>query len=203
VIGFAAWLPKLGFVLVASLFVYAFARGWIAVLLRRSTFSGEQLFASAFLVLWLGLFIQLFVREFFLHHTLQNLRPDSIASIEANGRSLTDPGQIAAVTGVLNHPQSFSVNHGGWADTVPLIVRLKSGDAQYYEVGYYFRRDGAIVDATPSPSSHSLRWSSGYVFYQDLPSVLASAGVTLPRCQHRYDGGFCTSCEHPCPARLP
>jgi len=202
-IGFAAWLPKLGFLLVGSLFAFILFRGWISVLLRRSSFSGEQLIGSAFILLWLCLFVQLFVREFFLHHNLQNLRPDSVASIEANGRSLTDRGEIAAVTAVLNHPQSFSVNHGGWADTVPLIIHLKSGSTQYYEVGYYLRQEGAVVDSTPGPGPHFIRWASGYVFYQDLPSVLARAGVTLPNCQSLPGGRLCASCERPCPARIP
>jgi hypothetical protein len=203
VIGVSAWLPALGFLLIASFFVYPFARAWIAIFLRRSRLSGEQLIASAFLLLWLSLFAQLYVRQFFLHHNLHNLRSDSIASIEVNGRSLTDRNQIAAVTGVLTSPQWFSVNHGGWADTVPLVIHLKSGAVQYYEVGRYLRREGAVVGSTPGPGSHPILWSSGYVFYRDLPSVFAHAGFTLPNCQSLPSGRYCTSCERPCPASQP
>lgn len=201
-IGFAAWIPKLVFLLVGLVIVAILRDEWKPVLRGRSGLTRNLLIISAFLVVWIALLTQLFVREFLLHHRLRNLRPDSVASIEINGRSLTDRDQIAAITSVLNRPQWFEVNHGGWADTVPLIVHLKSGEAQDYAAGFYLRAEGAVLLSTSSPV-HGMKWNGGQVFYPQLPAVLARAGVTLPNCQSLSDGRFCTSCERPCPARIP
>jgi hypothetical protein len=200
VIGFTAWLPKLGFLLVGFIFVGVLCGEWMRILLGRSRPTPKLFGISAFILLWAGLVGQPFVREILLHRNLHSLRPDSIASIEVNGRSLTERDQIATVTSVLNSPQWFSVNHGGWADAVPLIIHLKSGAVQYYGVGYYLRQEGAVVNSTPAPGPHFIRGSSGYVFYQELPAVLTRAGITLPNCQSLPGGRFCSACEHPCPS---
>ena len=202
-IGFSSWLPKLGFLIVGFIFVGVLCGEWMRILLGRSRPSAKLFGISVFILLWAVLISQLFVREFCLHHRLSTLRPEQVASIEVDGHSLTDRDQIASVTSVLNRPRWFEGNHGGWADTVPLIIHFKSGGMQYYGVGSYLRQEGAIVDSTPAPGQHFIRWSSGYVFYQALPSVLAHAGIMLPNCQSLPDGRYCTSCEHPCPARIP
>ena len=193
-IGFSAILPKLLFMLVGCVFIGALGLQWMAVLRGKSRATPKLIGMTAFLLLWVGLLSQLFVREFYLHRNLHTLRPDSVASIEVNGHVLTDRDNLSRISDVLNRPEWFSVNHGGWADEVPLTIHLKTGEVRTYHVAFYLRREGAVLLAW---SGH---WAGGQVFYADLPSVLAQAGIWLPTCQSLPDGRFCTSCEHPCGA---
>jgi hypothetical protein len=203
VIGFYALLPKFAFLLVGLVLTVGLFTEWKPILLNRSRPTPKLLGISAFMLLWIGLLAQLFIREISLHYRLSNLRPDAVASIEVNNHLLTNRDEITAITNVLNHPQWFSVNHGGWADEVPIFIKFKTGDVREYQIALYLRQEGAILEGNSNSDLHCSHWAGGDVFYQRLPSVLARAGVTLPNCQSLSDGRFCTACERPCPARLP
>ena len=98
-------------------------------------------------------------------------------------RTLNDPSGISRIVNSINEAQWFAVNHGGWADEVPLVLHFLSGEQRTYQVAFYLRQEGAVLismsnfDRTGKGSG----WSNGVAFSPRLPSALAASGVYLPR----------------------
>ena len=182
-IGFSAWIPKLFFLLVASVFVVALYNEWKPVVQGKTRFTGKRLFATVFVLVWAILLLQLFIREARFHQQLNHLTADSVDRIDVGSTSMTGRNDIAAITSALNQCQSFSVNHGGWADDLPLLIHLKDGRVLTYRVALYLRTRGAILSSQSNYEGKGFRWSNGYLFSAALPDVLARSGISLPSCR--------------------
>ena len=113
------------------------------------------------------------------HQFLANLNASAIRSITVGDTIITDPVKIVTLTNSLNDCQWFSSNHGGWADTVDLIITLKDGDVCRYLIGYYLPEHGVVIEFYRGHTTG--HWSDGYAFSATLPESLAEAGVKLPK----------------------
>ena len=150
-IGFSAWIPKLFFLLVASVFFVALYNEWKPVVQGKTRFTGRRVFGTAFVLVWATLLLQLFIREAHFHEQLNHPSADSVDHIDVGSTSITGRNDIAAVTSALNQCQSFSVNHRGWADDVRSSSILKDGRILTYR--------GAILSSQPSYESKGFRLS--------------------------------------------
>lgn len=182
-IGLSSFWPKLGFLVVFSVFLTTFIKSWLEVSRKKVAPTGKLLFFSAFFVLWGFLIVQLFVREALFHQDLSGLRVDALKSIEVGTRSINAPEDISEVVRSLNEAQWFESNHGGWADEVPFIIHFRSGEQRTYHVALYLRQQGAVLISMSNFDStgRGAGWSNGIAFCPLLPATLAAAGVNLPR----------------------
>jgi hypothetical protein len=182
-IGVSSIWPKVFFLLVFIAFLTVFINGWSEVAKGKAAVTGKLLFGSIFFLVWGFLFIQLFAREAAFHHDLAGLRHEAVKSIEVGDRTLNDPNGISEVVNSLTGAQWFEVNHGGWADEVPLVLHFRSGEQRTYHVAFYLRQEGAVLISMSNfdYAGKGSGWSNGVAFCPRLPSALAASGVYLPR----------------------
>jgi hypothetical protein len=190
-IGVASIWPKLFFLLVFIGFLSVFINGWSKVAKRKAPVTGKLLFGSIFFLLWAFLFIQLAVREMAFHQDLAGLRQEAVKSIEVADQTLDDPDGISKVVTSLNRAQWFEVNHGGWADEVPLAIHFGSGQQRTYHVALYLRQEGAVLISMSNfgRAGKGSGWSNGVAFCPQLPSALAASRVYLPRARTERQKG--------------
>jgi hypothetical protein len=134
-------------------------------------------------VLAIGLFYIAPVRFFHEvrnHQYLHNLRAQDVASITIGIHAFSSPDEIAAIVRTLNQTEWFMSQHGGWASTVDLYIRERSGAQHYFPVALYVRQSGAIIRFVRPAGKLGISWSDGYAFSADLPSVLRQLGAPLP-----------------------
>ena len=182
-IGVTSIWPKIFFLLVLAVFLSALINDWSKVAKKKAPATGKLLFGSIFFLFWSFMIIQLFVREMAFHGDLANLRFEALESIEVEGRILNDPNDISGIVNSLNGAQWFEVNHGGWADEVPLVLHFRSGQQRTYHVALYLRQEGAVLISMSNFNSagKGSGWSNGVAFCPRLPGALAASGVYLPR----------------------
>jgi hypothetical protein len=182
-IGVTSIWPKIFFLLVFAVFVSALINDWLKVAKKKAPATGKLLFGSIFFLLWSFMIIQLFVREMAFHGDLANLRFEALESVEVEGQILSDPNDISEIVNSLNGAQWFEVNHGGWADEVPLVLHFRSGQQRTYHVALYLRHEGAVLISMSNFDSagKGSGWSNGVAFCPRLPGALAASGVYLPR----------------------
>jgi hypothetical protein len=182
-IGVTSIWPKIFFLLVFAVFISALINDWLKVAKKKAPATGKLLFGSIFFLLWSFMIIQLFVREMAFHGDLANLRFEALESIEVEGQILSDPNDISEIVNSLNGAQWFEVNHGGWADEVPLVLHFRSGQQRTYHVALHLRQEGAVLISMSNFDSagKGSGWSNGVAFCPRLPGALAASGVYLPR----------------------
>ena|SRR5579862_3918347 len=115
------------------------------------------------------------VREFRQHIILSRLDSHEIRTVTIDSTEINDASQVACITEALRRSQWFSVNHGGWAEPVPLRILMKNGEEHEYRVATYLRTPGIIVEL------NTTGLHSGYAFNSELEGALNTAHVTLPR----------------------
>ena len=171
-IGTESFLLELMPLLVPLIFIVAGVRIW----LKERRFLGLVITAFASIMM-----VEMGIRYFHQasnHQYLANLTAADIKSIRVGDTTITDPAHIAPITTSLNDCQWFSSDHGGWADTVDLIVTPKHGDAHRYWIGYYLRKHGIVIKFYRG-DKHAYS-ADGYAFSATLPESLARAGVKIP-----------------------
>lgn len=112
------------------------------------------------------------------HVLLNHLSADDVAEIQIGKSIVSQQSDVGRVVEALNESRWFSSNHGGWAEAVPLVIRMKNGQAHRFGVGYYLRQEGAVIEFHRDWGS--VRLSDGYGFSGRLPSVLKQVGILLP-----------------------
>lgn len=113
------------------------------------------------------------------HHLfLRGLSADEVNRIQIGDSVITKESDIRLVVAALNERQWFSSNHGGWGKTVRLEITLRNDPARAYQVGYYLKEEGAVIEF--SRKWGSSRWYDGYAFSARLPEVLKQIGALLP-----------------------
>jgi hypothetical protein len=123
-----------------------------------------------------------------IHYDLWTLQPADVQEIKVGERSFIDRTSISQIVGALKSCEWYSVNHGGWGDETPMVVRLKSGAVWQMNVGYHFTHHGAVVLRSSEPRGRG--WPLGQVFSLTLPETLERLGVPLSLCD--------TAHGHPC-----
>jgi len=129
-------------------------------------------------VAWLLLVGQRYVHQLAWRQGLAKLTPERVQRVEVDGHQLGPPERVGDVLQSLREAEWFSVNHGGWARPVPLVVTLSDGAVRRYEVARYTREAGAVI-AFVRPGSFGT-WHDGYAFSPALPRALSAAGAPLP-----------------------
>jgi len=137
---------------------------------------GTIVFVMIFLVLPLSVtYVHLRI-----HYDLWALQPADVQEIKVGERSFIDRTSISQIVGALKTSEWYSVNHGGWGDETPMVVRLRSGTAWQMRVGYHFTHHGAVVLRSSEPLGRG--WALGQVFSLTLPETLERLGVPLSLC---------------------
>lgn len=112
------------------------------------------------------------------HMLLDSLAGGEIAEIQVGTMALTQNQQIELVVDALRDNRWFSANHGGWAKTLPLVIKFKDGSLQRFRVAYYLRQEGAIIEFFRGTDSSY--WADGYAFCPRLPGTLNEIGICIP-----------------------
>jgi hypothetical protein len=192
-------------VLLPGLFAVCFGSGMLAMIrrFRRDLASRQERRRSSILsesasVVWTILGISVFVLVLLvmpltvayanmrIHYDLWELRPLDVHEIQVGARHFTDSASISTIVAALKSSEWYSVNHGGWGDETPIIVKFESGTQWHMRAGYHFTQHGAVVLRSSAP--HGSGWALGQVFSTTLPQILEQLGVPLSRCDtaHGY-----------------
>lgn len=121
-----------------------------------------------------------FFHQWANHRLLEQLSLDEVASIEVNDRPVTGRNDLARLIAALHEVEWFSSNHGGWAQVVPLVIRMKSGPDKRFMVGYYLREEGAVIIFYRGDYSGTYA-ADGYAFSRGLPQALEGMNMVLPK----------------------
>lgn len=140
--------------------------------------SSKALYFIGFGVVFLLLTGIRFFHEASNQHFLRNLAVGDVSSITVGDVTLTEQEEFSAIINSLNDCRWFSSDHGGWADTVDLIVKLKNGEVRRYRIAYYLREHGVVIEFFRAHKYSE--WEDGYAFSSSLPEALADAGIRLP-----------------------
>ena len=103
-----------------------------------------------------------------------------MASITVGRHGFNSPVEIVRIVRSLNQSEWFISNHGGWASTVDLYIREKSGAQYFFPVALYVRQSGAIIMFDRPAGKMGISWADGYAFSEDLPAVLRQLDAPLP-----------------------
>lgn len=141
--------------------------------------------AVAVVIVTLGLLagaLRLF-RQLQNRATLHSLTPASVDFIEVGDARLQQGSDVNEVVGELRSSRWYvhTAGDGGWAQTVDLVVHLKSGAELHYRVGRMLRQDGAIVDFIRQNPGSQFVGHYGYAWVKGLPQVLDRVGISLPK----------------------
>jgi hypothetical protein len=108
------------------------------------------------------------------HSILSGLATDQVSRIQISKQTISDPSDLSPIIAALNDNEWFSSNHGGWAEMVPLIITMKSGEEHRFQVGYYLKEEGAVI------KFYRGHWQDGFAFSGKLPTALKEIGLALP-----------------------
>jgi len=176
--GVPALLIFLLFAGIALLFSVALVSQW-----RRSLrFPGGRsklIVSTLFILLWVSLIAHLYVRKAHFHYTLWKLDASDVYSIQIGKHDFRDKESIQDLVSALRNSRWFEVNHGGWGDSIPLILRRHSGKEIALDVALYFRESGAVIGPA---NLNGLGSSATQAFAPELPRALEKHGVKLPDC---------------------
>ncbi|HET8892074.1 MAG TPA: hypothetical protein VFQ41_24465 [Candidatus Angelobacter sp.] len=148
----------------------------------------KKLFRLAAVSAWTIIVIFIVYRGLRIHYDLWALQPKNVEAVYVGGHQFTDRSSIAQIVNALKASEWYSVNHGGWGDETPIIVKMGSGEEWRMMAGYHFAQHGAVILRSTGRGGNGLQL--GQVFSPALPNVLEQLGVPLSHCD--------TAHGHPC-----
>jgi hypothetical protein len=154
----------------------------------------KKLFKVAALSAWMIIMIFIVYRGLRIHYDLWALQPKNVEAVYVGGHQFTDRSSIAQIVTALKASEWYSVNHGGWGDETPIIVKMASGEEWQMMAGYHFAQHGAVILRSSGPSGRGLQL--GQVFSPVLPNVLEQLGVPLSHCDTAH-GRPCRTLQGP------
>jgi hypothetical protein len=154
----------------------------------------KKLFTLAAVSVWAVLMIFVVYRGLRIHYDLWALQPKNVEAVYVGGHQFTDRSSIAQIVTALKASEWYSVNHGGWGDETPIIVKMGSGEEWQMMAGYHFAQHGAVILRSSGPSGSGLQL--GQVFSPVLPNVLEELGVPLSHCDTAH-GRPCRTLQEP------
>lgn len=154
----------------------------------------KKLFKLAAVSAWTIIMIFVVYRGLRIHYDLWALQPKNVEAVYVGGHRFTDQSSIAQIVTALKASEWYSVNHGGWGDETPIIVKMASGEEWQMMAGYHFAQHGAVILRSTGPGGSGLRL--GQVFAPVLPNVLEQLGVPLSHCDTAH-GRPCSAMQQP------
>ncbi|HEV8493967.1 MAG TPA: hypothetical protein VGR76_16935 [Candidatus Angelobacter sp.] len=154
----------------------------------------RKLFKLAAVSAWTIIMIFVVYRGLRIHYDLWALQPKNVEAVYVGGHQFTDRSSIAQIVTALKASEWYSVNHGGWGDETPVIVKMGSGEEWQMMAGYHFAQHGAVILRSSGPGGSGLQL--GQVFSPVLPNVLEQLGVPLSHCDTAH-GRLCGSLQQP------
>ena len=185
--GVKAFLIGVGALGVLTIFLAALVAEWRYTL----RFKGKKLRLigiTLFVLLWASLMATVYIRKAYFHYLLWKLDASDVYCIQIGKHDFKDRAAIDDLVGALQRSRWFEVNHGGWGDSIPLIVHRRSGNPLVLDVAVYFREPGAIIGPA---NGQGLHYSATEAFAPELPRALEKYGVKLPDCDTPH-GRPCT-----------
>jgi hypothetical protein len=146
---------------------------------------------TVFVLLWFSFIGSLYAQKAYFHYKLWKLRASDVYSIRIGKHDFTDQRTLGEIVGALHHSRWFEVNHGGWGDSIPLTIQMRSGSNMTLEVALYFQEKGAIIGPEHGHGRVQLA-TMGFAIAPELPHVLMNYGVNLPDCDTAH-GRRCTA----------
>jgi len=175
-----AFLLFAGFIVVALFLCLGVIAAWKD---KRSSRNG-LLAITVFLVLWLGVSSAGYIRRARFLNELSNINASDVYSVQIGKHDLRDQPTIDDVVGALRQSHWFEVNHGGWGDSVHLVIRRRTHGDMVLDVARYFREPAAIV----GPSNpQGLGYSTTHAFAPELLRALEKHSIKLPDCDSAHD----------------
>jgi hypothetical protein len=154
----------------------------------------RKLFKLAAVSAWTIIMIFVVYRGLRIHYDLWALQPKNVEAVYVGGHQFTDRSSIAQIVTALKASEWYSVNHGGWGDETPVIVKMGSGEEWQMMAGYHFAQHGAVILRSGGPGGSGLQL--GQVFSPVLPNVLEQLGVPLSYCDTAH-GRPCRTLQEP------
>lgn len=162
---------------------------------QRSTVPAlKNLVEWAAMFVWMTLMTFVVYRGLRIHYDLWALQSQNVEAINVGGHQFTDRSSVTQIVTALKASEWYSVNHGGWGDETPIILKMRSGNEWQVRAGYHFAQHGAVV--LRSTGANGGGWDLGQVFSPALPNVLEQLGVPLSHCATDY-GHPCRSSPQP------
>jgi hypothetical protein len=154
----------------------------------------KKLFKVAAVSAWMIIMIFIVYRGLRIHYDLWALQPKNVEAVDVGGHQFTDRSSITQIVSALKTSEWYSVNHGGWGDETPIIVKMGSGEEWKMMAGYHFAQHGAVILRSSGPNGSGLQL--GQVFSPVLPNVLEQLGVPLSHCDTAH-GRPCRTLQEP------
>ena len=154
----------------------------------------KKLFRWAALSAWMIIMIFIVYRGLRIHYDLWPLQPKNVEAVYVGGHQFTDRSSIAQIVSALKASEWYSVNHGGWGDETPIIVKMGSGEEWQMMAGYHFAQHGAVILRSSGLRGSGLQL--GQVFSPALPNVLEQLGAPLSHCDTAH-GRPCGTLQGP------
>lgn len=154
----------------------------------------KKLFKLAAVSAWTIIVIFVVYRGLRIHYDLWALQPKNVEAVYVGGHQFTDRTSIAQIVTALKASEWYSVNHGGWGDETPIIVKMGSGEEWRMMAGYHFAQHGAVILRSTGRGGNGLQL--GQVFSAALPNVLEQLGVPLSHCDTAH-GRPCRNLQEP------
>jgi len=153
----------------------------------------KKLFKLAVVSAWTITMIFVVYRGLRIHYDLWALQPKNVEAVYVGGHQFTDRSSIAQIVIALKASEWYSVNHGGWGDETPILVKMASGEEWHMTAGYHFAQHGAVILRSTGRGGNGLQL--GQVFSSTLPNVLEQLGAPLWHCDTAHDRPCSTSQE--------
>ena len=157
---------------------------WTEALQPRTVPALKKLFIAAAVSAWMIAMIFVVYRGLRIHYDLWTLQPKNVAAIYVGGHQFTDQSSITEIVTALKTSEWYSINHGGWGDETPVIVKMESGEEWQMMAGYHFAQHGAVILRSSGPGGSGLQL--GQVFSPVLPGVLEQLGAPLSHCDSAH-----------------
>jgi len=154
----------------------------------------KKLFQTAAVFLWMSMMMFVVYRNLRIHYDLWALQSKHVEAISVGGHEVTDRSSIAQIVTTLKTSEWYSVNHGGWGDETPIVLKMESGEEWQMRAGYHFTQHGAVVLRSTGPNGRG--WQLGQVFSPALPNILEQLGVPLSHCDTAHGHPCRSSQEH-------
>jgi len=177
--GISAFFIFLFFLVCASAVLLGLYLEWKNRKTRGKTL--ELIGLTTFVVVWLSFTASSCIQKAHFNYKLWKLNASDVYSIHIGKHDFREQRTLDEIVGALHHSRWFEVNHGGWGDSIPLTIRMRSGGDMTIEVALYFRETGAIIG--PAPGGGRVHTDTpGFAIAPELPRVLMNSGVHLPDC---------------------
>lgn len=154
----------------------------------------KKLFKLAAVSAWTIMMIFVVYRGLRIHYDLWALQSKNVETVYVGGHQFTDRSSIDQIVTALKASEWYSVNHGGWGDETPIIVKMESGEEWQMMAGYHFAQHGAVILRSTGPGGSGLQL--GQVFSPVLSNVLEQLGVPLSHCDTAH-GRPCRTLQEP------